>query len=61
MQYEESRHFVKVGHCDSVMSIYHVGPGPGVVIITAAFHARVRGSFPGLGGLKKKKFFIIHS
>ena len=28
------------------------GGGPGVVVSTAAFHARVRGSVPGLGGLK---------
>ena len=27
--------------------------GPRVVVSTAAFHARVRGSVPGLGGLKK--------
>ena len=27
---------------------------------TAAFHARVRGSVPGLGGLKKKKLFLPH-
>ena len=25
------------------------GGGPGVVVSTAAFHARVRGSVPGLG------------
>ena len=31
------------------------GEGPRVVVSTAAFHARVRGSFPGLGGLKKNK------
>ena len=29
--------------------------GPRVVVSTAAFHARVRGSVPGLGGLKKTK------
>ena len=29
-----------------------VGGGPGVVVNTAAFHAKVRGSFPGIGGLK---------
>ena len=29
--------------------------GPGVVVSTAAFHARVRGSVPGLGGLKETK------
>ena len=27
-----------------------VGGGPRVVVSTAAFHARVRGSVPGLGG-----------
>ena len=29
---------------------WFVGGGPRVVISTAAFHARVRGSVPGLGG-----------
>ena len=35
---------------------------PRVVVSTAAFHARVQGSVPGLGGLKetKKCFFPIH-
>ena len=36
---------------------------PGVVVSTAtlhAFHARVRGSFPGLGGLKEKQIFLPH-
>ena len=28
-----------------------LGGGPRVVVSTAAFHARVRGSVPGLGGL----------
>ena len=38
-----------------------VGGGPRVVVSTAAFHARVRGSVPGLGGLKETKcFFPIH-
>ena len=32
-----------------------LGGGPGVVVSTAAFHARVRGSVPGLGGLKETK------
>ena len=36
------------------------GGGPRVVVSTAAFHARVRGSFPGLGGLKETKMFIPH-
>ena len=31
------------------------GGGPRVVAITAASHARVRGSVPGLGGLKETK------
>ena len=29
--------------------------GPRIVVSTAAFHARVRGSLPGLGGLKETK------
>ena len=39
----------------------HEGGGPRVVV-SAAFHARVRGSVPGLGGSKetKKCFFSIH-
>ena len=32
-----------------------VGGGPRVVVSTAAFHARVRGSVPGPGGLKETK------
>ena len=31
-----------------------------VVVSTAAFHARVRVSFPGLGGLKETKMFLPH-
>ena len=34
--------------------------GPRVVVSTAAFHARVRGSVPGLGGLKETKLFLPH-
>ena len=34
--------------------------GPRVVVSTAAFHARVRGSVPGLGGLKETKTFLPH-
>ena len=37
-----------------------VGGGPRVVVSTAAFHARVRGSVPGFGGLKKTKMFLPH-
>ena len=35
------------------------GGGPRVVVSTAAFHARVQGSVPGTGGLKKKKKKIL--
>ena len=34
--------------------------GPRLVVSTAAFHARVRGSVPGLGGLKETKMFLPH-
>ena len=37
-----------------------LGWGPRVVVSTAAFHARVRGSVPGLGGLKETKMFLPH-
>ena len=37
------------------------GGGPRVVVSTAAFHARDRGSIPGLGGLKETKMFLPHS
>ena len=30
------------------------------MVCTAAFHARVRGSVPGLGGLKETKMFLPH-
>ena len=33
---------------------------PRVVVSTAAFHARVRGSFPGLCGMKGTKIFLPH-
>ena len=32
-----------------------LGGGPRVVVSTAAFHARARGSVPGLGGFKETK------
>ena len=42
-------------------AIVHIwGGGPRVVVSTAAFHARVRGSVPGLGGLKETKMFLPH-
>ena len=37
------------------------GGGPRVVVSTAAFHARVRGSVPGLGALKETKMFLPHT
>ena len=37
-----------------------LGGGSRVVVSTAAFHARVRGSVPGLGGLKETKMFLPH-
>ena len=47
-----SRHFQEV--------LNDQGGGPRVVDSTAAFHARVRGSVPGLGGLKETKMFLPH-
>ena len=37
-----------------------MGGGPRIVVSTAVFHARVRGSVPGLGGLKETKLFLPH-
>ena len=42
-------------NCFSCLSRSCMGGGPRVVVSTAAFHARVRGSVPGLGGLKETK------
>ena len=44
--------------CEFVTRV--VGGGPRVVVSTAAFHARVRGLVPGLGGLKETKMFLPH-
>ena len=38
----------------------YVRAGSRVVVGTAAFHARVRGLVPGLGGLKETKMFLPH-
>ena len=48
--------------CDDrpAVSSFQWGGGPRVVVSTAAFHARVRGSVPGLGGLKETKLFLPH-
>ena len=45
---------------EEIDSTYVLGGGPRVVVSTAAFHARVRGSVPGLGGLKETKLFLPH-
>ena len=47
---------LKYSTCDHLS----LGGGPRVVVSTAAFHARVRGSVPGLGGLKETKLFLPH-
>ena len=44
----------------TLLTIPTLGGGPRVVVSTAAFHARVRGSVPGLGGLKETKLFLPH-
>ena len=44
----------------SLTLVHHLGGDPRVVVSTAAFHARVRGSFPGFGGLKETKMFLPH-
>ena len=61
---------VLVGHPSKVTTVHHISPivpigrtmggGPRVVVSTAAIHARVRGSVPGLGGLKETKMFLPH-
>ena len=40
--------------------VWILSGGPRVVVSTAAFHARVRGSVPGLGSLKETKMFLPH-
>ena len=37
-----------------------LGRGPSVVVSTAAFHARVRGSVLGLGGLNEREMLNPH-
>ena len=46
--------------CSPQTFAFYRGGGPRVVASTAAFHARVRGSVPGLGGLKETKLFLPH-
>ena len=47
----------RVNLCDAELFL---GVGPRVVVSTADFHARVCGSFPGLGSLKETKMFLPH-
>ena len=65
----DQRHLVRAPHSDvagqPTQQLPHVviaigGGGPRAVVSTAAFHARVRGSVPGLGGLKETKMFLPH-
>ena len=66
ISYQQSRGQVRhlgAGSCISVAGFVRVfagGGGPRVVVSTAAFHARVWGSVPGLGGLKETKLFLPH-
>ena len=46
--------------CSNYDPLSGEGWGPRVVKSTAAFHARVRSSVHGLGGLKKTKIFFPH-
>ena len=39
----------------NITVVHQMGGGPRVVVCTAAFHARVRGSVHGLGGLEETK------
>ena len=39
---------------------YPLDGGPRVVVSTAAFHVKVRGSVPSFGGLKETKMFLRH-
>ena len=47
-------------HVVSMSYLVRPAGGPRVVVSTAAFHARVRGSVPGLGDLKETKMFLPH-
>ena len=38
----------------------NLGGGPRAVVSSAAFHAKIRGSVPGLGRLKETKMFLPH-
>ena len=53
-------HHVAIKKTNNPPEFKLLGGGPRVVISTAAFHARVRGSVPGLGSLKETKMFLPH-
>ena len=44
----------------SLLLILSQGGDPRVVVRIPAFHVRVRGSFPGFGGLKETKLFLLY-
>ena len=59
--YNSQSHWIKSNVNKFTLNLMvNVGGGPRVVVSTAAFHARVRGSVPGLGGLKETKLFLPH-
>ena len=47
-------------YSNGVAILSGLGGSPRVVVSTVAFHARVRGSVPGLSGLKETKMFLPH-
>ena len=49
-----------VMNSDPLSHFLFEGGGPRVVVSTAAFHARVQGSVPGLCSLKETKMFLSH-
>ena len=53
-----TNHLIRISTSNFLQNI--LGGGPRVVVSTAAFHARVRGSVPGLGGFKETKMFLPH-
>ena len=50
---------IQVSGSTKLLQKGRAGP-PRVVVSTAAFHARVRGSVPGLDGLKETQMFLPH-
>ena len=49
---------IRVSHSGLDHLVTDLGGDPRVVVSTAAFHARVRGSVSRLGGLKETKMFL---